>query len=337
MSYSIYFKEFEYLNKSKSKIISPRVLKYDDYSYLINYNYTLNELNDLIKRFKFPKCKKRKKMEIRHFCTNMLYLSDKILKIQKVWNKYFIKLFNKTLGPSYKNKSISNNFEDFLTTEKINDINYYYYFSFKDKDNFVYTFNIVSIFSLLEKNMKKNPYNRCNFDEELIEKINKRVRYNIILKKMIDFNEYKTRPTSMNDKIIQLFHHMDHLGYYTMSSWFSDLSTYKIRRFIYELYEIWNYRADLTNEMKETICPPRGNPFIHMPRNFISNYQNTTIFYSRNSIANVAINIMEKLSYSAHDIENQKLGVLYILSSLTLVSEYARDAMPWLYQSVYHN
>ena len=46
---------------------------------------------------------------------------------------------------------------------------------------------------------------------------------------------------------------------------------------------------------------------------------------------------MEKLSYSAHDIENQKLGVLYILSSLTLVSQPARDAMPWLYSSVYHN
>ena len=28
-------------------------------------------------------------------------------------------------------------------------------------------------------------------------------------------------------------------------------------------------------------------------------------------------------------IENQKLGVLYILSSLTLVSQPARDAMPW--------
>ena len=50
-----------------------------------------------------------------------------------------------------------------------------------------------------------------------------------------------------------------------------------------------------------------------------------------------ALNIMEKLSYNAHDNENKNMGVLYILSALTLVSEPARDAMPWLYASVYHN
>ena len=65
----------------------------------------------------------------------------------------------------------------------------------------------------------------------------------------------------MNDKIIQLFSHMDHLGYYTLSSWFTTLTPNKIRTFIYELYEIWNYRAQLTSEIKELICPPRGNPF----------------------------------------------------------------------------
>lgn len=337
MNCSLYFKEFEYLKKAKSTKVSPFILQAKDYSYLLNYNYTIKELNELIKRFKLPKCKKKKKEELRHFCTNMLFLTSNITKIQKLWRKYFIFLFNKTLGPSYRKYSLSNNIDDFLTTEKICEIDYYYYFSFKDKDNFIYTFNIASIFSLLEKNITKNPYNRSEFDIFLKEKINTRVRYNKILNKMSDFNIYKTRPTNMNDKIIQLFSHMDHLGYYTLSSWFTTLTPNKIRTFIYELYEIWNYRAQLTSEIKELICPPRGNPFSMMPRTFITDYPNPRIFYSRTYITNVAIHIMEKLSYSAHDIENQKLGVLYILSSLTLVSQPARDAMPWLYSSVYHN
>ena len=50
-----------------------------------------------------------------------------------------------------------------------------------------------------------------------------------------------------------------------------------------------------------------------------------------------SLSIMEKLAYNAHDDENKKMGILYILSALTLVSEQARDAMPWLYASVYHN
>ena len=36
--------------------------------------------------------------------------------------------------------SLSNNVDDFLTTENINEIDYYYFFSFKDKDNFIYSF-----------------------------------------------------------------------------------------------------------------------------------------------------------------------------------------------------
>ena len=43
---------------------------------------------------------------------------------------------------------------------------------------------------------------------------------------------------------------------------------------------------------------------------------------------------MERMLFSANEETNQNLGALYILSALTLVSEPARDAMPWLYASV---
>ena len=71
MNCSLYFKEFEYLKKAKSTKVSPFILQAKDYSYLLNYNYTIKELNELIKRFKLPKCKKKKKREIRHFYTNI--------------------------------------------------------------------------------------------------------------------------------------------------------------------------------------------------------------------------------------------------------------------------
>ena len=129
-----------------------------------------------------------------------------------------------------------NNNDDFLTTEDIKDIDYYYYFSFKDKDHFIYTFHIVSIYSLLSKNLKKNPYNRNDFDNSLIDCIQKRIRYNRILKKTNDFQEYQTRPTSFQDRVVQIFHHMDQLGQYTSISWFNDLNSNQHRVFIYELF-----------------------------------------------------------------------------------------------------
>ena len=267
----------------------------------------------------------------------MLFLSYNIKKIQKVWRNYFIRLFNKTLGPSYKNFKLSNNIDDFLTTENIEDIEYYYYFSFKDKDNFIYTFNLVSIYSLIEKNINKNPYNRNIIDNHLKSLILKRMKYNKILKKIDEFNNYKTIPISIHDRIHNLFHHMDQLGNYTNSSWFLSLNVRQIRIFIFELYEIWNYRAQLTNEIKELICPPRGNPFNNLPRNFISVYNNPHIQYSNIFLQKISLNIMEKLCYSAHDNNNKNLGILYVLSALTLVSQDARNALPWLYASVYHN
>ena len=337
MDYIKYFKSFDYKNKSKKGKLFPIVTSYSNYTDLIQYKYTIKDLKDIIKRMQLPKCKYKKKNEIQYFCTNILFLSFKIIKIQKIWRNYFIKKFNRTLGPSYGKYNLSNNNDDFLTTEKIKDINYYYYFSFKDKDDFIYSFHIFSIYSLLQKNLKQNPYNRNNFDDSLIENIQQRMRYNKILKKTNEFKEYETKPTSLQDRVLQIFHHMDQLGNYTSMSWFNELSSNEHRIFIYELYEIWNYRAQLSQEIKETICPPRGNPFLILPRNFINNYNNPNIHYSSHFLKNCSICIMEKLAYSAHNNENKNLGVLYILSGLTLVSEDARNSLPWLYASVYHN
>ena len=46
---------------------------------------------------------------------------------------------------------------------------------------------------------------------------------------------------------------------------------------------------------------------------------------------------MYLLIFSSPNDTNKNMGSLYILSSLTLVSENARDSLPWLYTSVYYN
>ena len=46
------------------------------------------------------------------------------------------------------------------------------------------------------------------------------------------------------------------------------------------------------------------------------------------------LNIMKNMINTNSSDSNKSLCALYILSTLTLVSEPAADAMPWLYQSV---
>lgn len=326
-----YFKHFTCENKSK-KNMKVHISDVNDYSFLLKYNFTIKELKQLIKQFNLPKCNYTKKDDIFLFVTNCLYLYNKVHKIQKLWKNYFIRQFNKTLGPAYFKRELSNNVEDFLTTEKVTDIDYYDFFSYKDKDGFIYSFNIVSLYNLIVKQIVKNPYNRIIFEVELIRKVIKRYQMNNILKKGQSFDVNFSQPQiSLQQKIINLFLKMDELGNYTEVEWFNQLSKRKLCKFIFELYEIWFYRAQLTRETQITICPPNGNPFFNINPNYINYLER---HQSLRFIQNIACSIMEKILYSANNESNQNLGALYILSALTLVSDSARNSLPWLYTSV---
>lgn len=339
-----YFKEFYYENEKKKKISKNDVnkeenntsviLKSINYRDLVKYKYTVNEYKQMLKTNNL-KCKVLKKNDLKHYCTNMFYLIENVKKIQKCWRNYFICLFNKTLGPSYRNFKISNNIEDFLTAEPLNEIDYYYYMSFKDKDNFIYSFNIVSLYSLLNKNMKHNPYNRNDFSDEIVNMIYRRLAYNKILNKLDIFNEYKPQQITQEDQIRQLFTRMDELGNYTNADWFLQLNRESIIKFLFELFEIWNFRAQLSPQDKYNLCPPTGNPFVRLPRHSLSNFQSFTR-YNLKQMRNFGFSVMEKMLYSSQSVENQNLCALYILSALTLVSNDARVSLPWLYASVSH-
>lgn len=83
--------------------------------------------------------------------------------------------------------------------------------------------------------------------------------------------------------------------------------------------------------------PPHGNPFLGTP-------------YFTNAASNIAlvnlgidvlirfnVQIIENLVKSAVDIDNKTLGSFYVLTALTLVSQPAREAMPWLYEAGVYN
>jgi hypothetical protein len=97
-----------------------------------------------------------------------------------------------------------------------------------------------------------------------------------------------------------------------------------------ELQDIWDYRAQLTNTMKITICPPLGKPFIHVPLHIMI----TTSPVDIQLLRNYCYLVMDELINKAVSVEHQSLGAYYILCALTLVNSDAAEALPWLYQSV---
>ena len=126
-----------------------------------------------------------------------------------------------------------------------------------------------------------------------------------------------------------LFQKIDTFGHITDASWFITLDKPYLIKLVRELADIWNYRASLTPMIKTAICPPHGNPFSGIEMNSLT-------IQSEQRLKMNILNIFDNLLSKSPERNNQALGAFYILGSLTLVSQSAANALPWLYESVFY-
>jgi hypothetical protein len=303
--------------------------------------------------------------------------SSMATRIQKIFRAYMVIRFLKLKGPGFKNRSICNNDTDFITMEPLLEIPDALFFSYTDKNSFIYGFNAASIVQSIKNNPKlNNPYNREKMDEETIENAVivyrlarvlfleirdeyeryqqspvqpvRPTRYAPSTNPQLDYrpslnaaymnnhpeeqNRYRTiqekRSRTINQRINNLFTEMDQLGNYTQISWFNNLDRAELIRLYRHIYEIWYYRGQLTHALRNNVCP------FHEPFNSVFqgpvSHNNVTF----EQIRTAALIVMENLVYCGVDEEYRKIGAFHALTGLTLVSRPARDAMPWLYESV---
>lgn len=132
----------------------------------------------------------------------------------------------------------------------------------------------------------------------------------------------------IHQRINELFIEVDQLGNYTRSEWFSSLNLRAYQRLYRCLYEIWMYRSGLTNDVKIRISP------FHGPFDGIFNQPPQANELTLEQMKLACLIVFENLVYSGIDEDHRKIGCFHALSALTVVSPGARDAMPWLYESV---
>jgi hypothetical protein len=83
--------------------------------------------------------------------------------------------------------------------------------------------------------------------------------------------------------------------------------------------------------MKERICPPHGNPFM---LNNISVNLNVVNLLNDSELRTIAVSIISNIVKRGVTCEDQCLGAFYVLATLTIVNQNARNALPWLYEAV---
>jgi hypothetical protein len=322
----------------KNIVAPPAKKKLTIYTYeqLKTEKYKMDELRKLCMQYKVSRAGNKEDIIKRLY--DYCKCSIVPLKIQKVVRGFLHRKLIKLRGPAFKKRNICTNETDFFTIEEMHEIPYEQFYSYKDMDGFIYGFNILSLHNLISKEGEntKNPYNRNSITIDIKQDIRRIVKLSAILKTPLDIvikQEIMDPRKRTEMKILELFQTMNSYGNYANSEWFTDLSRLEHIRFARELYDIWNYRAQLSNLKKYEICPPHGSPFLGTPY-FTNAASNMTLLnLGIDVLIRFNVQIIENLVKSAIDIDNKTLGSFYVLTALTLVSQPAREAMPWLYEA----
>ncbi len=299
-----------------------------EYYLLFKYNYTVPQLKQICKKYKIPRS--GGKENLMQYAYNFLFFSHHAVKLQKYVRGFLQRKLNKIRGPAFLDRKLCVNDSDFFSLEPISDIMANQFFSFKDKDGFIYGFDILSLWQLFEKKQEaENPYNRQKIPIEIYAKLKYLIKLNKKKGSQIEtslVNNNLDRDKELELRILSLFQFINSLGHYTNHSWFMDLQNQQLVRFYRELYDIWNHRAQIGEDIKYNIYP-RGNPFrtgYNMPSSLDSIYD----------LRKNCVQVCENLVFHGVTVDDKTLGAYYILTALTLQSHEAAVALPWLYQSV---
>ena len=311
------------------------IIDISNYNNLIIYNYKVAEIKNNLKKYKLKVTGNKNELLRRLY--NYLKTSSFVVKIQKLFRGYLPRKLLKLRGDALKNRNLCVNKEDFLTMDNLNDISTLHFYSYKD-DNLIYGFDIISIYNLIEKvenKEVKNPYTRKPINDNILRDVKSIIRLCKIMKTPININikiddNELSQKKKMELKTLEIFQYMNSLGNYSDPNWFLSLNRNQLIRFYKELNEIWNYRANLSEEVKINICPPRGVIFTFNDRHIIYSENNILV------IQNKLLNIIQKMVFSGIDNDSKILGSYYVLGALTLVSQNAANSLSWLFQSVYY-
>lgn len=288
--------------------------------------YSLKNLKIISKKYKL-KVTLKKEVLVKNII--IFFIQEKnAIKIQSIIRRWIVSEWIKSHGPTQRNCV---NETDFLTIEPLSEIPFRQYFAFADNEthfSHIYGFDIVSINTLIKTNGANatNPYNRKKFDQSVIKKFVKLLRLskllglNIITEVKEDF-VVKT----FESRCLDLFQKINELGHYSNHLWFLELQKRQLIKFARDLYDIWFYRCQLTNEMQRNISP-RGNPFRHINIYYLQD--NTEL-----ELKEKMLKLMEEFVYYGTTVDNKNLGAYYILGALTIVNRNAANALPWLFET----
>ena len=243
-----------------------------------------------------------------------------ILKYQKIFRGFIVRKSIQLRGICLYARHKCNNIVDFMELQKIDTIANNKFISYMDAAGLYWGFNIKTFHNLL-KYKSKNPYN-CKEIPEIVKTNFKKIKF------IIEDNKKKlNRSDQLQQKCVDIFQKIDNLNNYTKCSWFLNLNLVELKSLYYFIFDMWNYRLNLSSEEKKK--------YINGPELFSIQYKIIKTYTNYYKISNIILGIFDRLLTEGQTESDKSTAANWILSSLTLVNLDARLAFPWLYQAAY--
>jgi len=242
--------------------------------------------------------------------------------------------------PSERIKMCKND-NDFYTMDSVDKIPIHQYICYIDENNCYWGFDILSLYNFFKHQKRisrehisiNNPYTGIPFNESFIITFRKHLR----LSKLLGFtiivdieDDIIPQHNAKQQLIMNVISIIEQHGYILSVQWINDLTHYKLMKFIMYLKDIWEYRARLSPVAQRQICYPFGDPFTNLPAGYIVREYNHELLLKCS--LEIVMNIISKgITYADCGI-----GIIFVLSALTLVSNDVAEAYPWIHTEAHY-
>ena len=318
--------------------------KYGEYCYKHRREYLI--VNDTICRDRFTGLSKdylkkdlidymKHKMRIKPILSDKQLLFNEVIKHINAINEYhcidndknIVKIQSLVRGRNIRkklNELKCNNDEDFYTYEELKDIPKKYFYSYVDDKKFRWGFDIRSLDKLLTMNYP-NPYTTEPIPQNIVVEVKDKIN---LLKNESGYEDLtdsivRERKDAIKQKIVDLFSYIEQSGYTCQIDWFTSLTVRRLKELYRQLEDIWNYRSQLSQQMKCNICPPNAEIF-NTPMIEVMNYS------CKEDLQELILHETMKFTNAISD-SDRKLGFMYFLIAFGMVSPQCYHAhIDWL-------
>lgn len=245
-----------------------------------------------------------------------------LIKIKKFWKFWQGLIYSKRHGPAVFVRSLSQNSTEVTSMEDIEKVKTLYFFSYKDNEGKIWSFDIRSLVGILSHNtIIENPYTRAEFTVSSMKRLHACIDWLRKRKFMINYsNDVEiTEEQLWNQKVLDVFLGMDKLGFNTNLDWFFELKTNQHKLFFKEIYVLWA-NIPLTPQQKLDIVPAD----IFKYNKYFSRE------YDLRWWQDETLRIIKVFSTNGLEESYRSSGALYVIRCLCYVSDSYNEAYSWV-------